>query len=174
MSTNASENNAPKNTRLTSKPQFQSLLEKINNPQHGRLVPEKIINLSNNNLQNSDILLLVQKLQYQALNLDLLDFSKNQIGFTGVENILYSFRFDAPNGRYIVTMNLSNNITGDNGAEYIATSLKWGRYPHLKALDVSGNLITPTGHGYIAQALKDINQKISVTLIRRKKFPKQL
>ncbi|WP_341794643.1 hypothetical protein [Rickettsia endosymbiont of Rhinocyllus conicus] len=108
------------------------------------------------------------------MNLDLLDFSKNQISFTGVENILYSFHFDAPNGRYIVTMNLSNNIIGDDGAEYIATSLKWGRYPHLKALDVSGNQITPAGHGYIAQALKAVNQTIAVTLVKSKEVSKAI
>jgi hypothetical protein len=126
-------------------------------PQHGRyLLGERIINLKNGNLKNEDTGVLVQYLQYQALNLDLFDISGNVLSFRGVENLFYTFRLGAPAATFnIKCLNLSNNLIADDGAKYIASHLSNGLHPHLKSLDVSGNQITKTGEGYLVKALLD-------------------
>ncbi len=128
-------------------------------PQHGRyLLGERIINLKNGNLKNEETGVLVQYLQYQALNLDLFDISGNVLSFRGVENLFYCFRLGSPAATYnIKCINLSNNLIGDDGAKYIASHLSNGLHPHLKSLDVSGNQITKTGTGYFLDALKNSN-----------------
>lgn len=135
---------------------FNSIMKQTSSPAHGYLVPEKTINLRHNNLNDGQIGVLVGNLQYQRLDLDVFDVSNNKIGFGGVENLFYGLRFDNTlAGRYILTMNFSNNLIGDDGAKYMADSLAMGRFPHLKSLDVSGNHITKTGTGYFIDALKN-------------------
>ena len=135
---------------------FKSIMDRTSSPAHGYLVPDKTINLRNNNLADKEIAVLVGNLQYQRLDLDVFDVSNNKIGFGGVENLFYGLRFDNTlAGRYIVTMNFSNNLIGDDGAKYMADSLAMGRFPNLKNLDVSGNQITATGVGYFLDALKN-------------------
>ena len=135
---------------------FKSIMDRTSSPAHGYLVPDKTINLRNNNLTDSEIAVLAGNLQYQRLDLDVFDVSNNKIGFGGVENLFYGLRFDNTlAGRYIVTMNFSNNLIGDDGAKYMADSLVMGRFPHLNSLNVSGNQITATGVGYFLDALKN-------------------
>jgi len=145
---------------------FNSIIKQTSNPQHGYLVPEKAINLRNNSLTDKEIAALVGNLQYQRLDLDVFDVSNNKIGFGGVENLFYGLRFDNTlAGRYIITMNFSNNLIGDDGAKYMADSLAMGRFPNLKSLDVSGNQITTTGEGYFAKAMQNSTvQDMYVTL----------
>jgi hypothetical protein len=92
--------------------------------------------------------------------------SNNKIGFGGVENLFYGLRFDNTYaGRYIVTMNFSNNQIGDDGAKYMADSLEMGRFPHLKSLDVSGNNITAAGEGCFVNSLESLKaQEIAIIL----------
>ncbi|MEA0970622.1 Leucine-rich repeat-containing protein [Candidatus Megaera venefica] len=135
---------------------FKSIMDRTSSPAHGYLVPDKTINLRNNNLTDNEIAVLAGNLQYQRLDLDVFDVSNNKIGFGGVENLFYGLRFDNTlAGRYIVTMNFSNNLIGDDGSKYMADSLAMGRFPNLKSLDVSGNHITKTGTGYFIDALKN-------------------
>jgi len=151
---------------LTAKANHFVQSSKTSNPQHGYLVPEKAINLRNNSLTDKEIAVLVGNLQYQRLDLDVFDVSNNKIGFGGVENLFYGLRFDNTlAGRYIITMNFSNNLIGDDGAKYMADSLSMGRFPNLKSLDVSGNQITTTGEGYFAKAMQNSTvQDMYVTL----------
>lgn len=152
---------------------FNSIIKQTSNPQHGGLVPEETINLRYNNLTDIDIGVLASNLQYQQLNLDVFDVSNNKIGFGGVENLFYGLRFDNPSAsRYIVTMNLSNNLIGDDGAKYMADSLAIGRFPHLKNLDVSGNHITTTGYGYLAKGLEVVTQDLKIIFEAIKGFSK--
>jgi hypothetical protein len=134
---------------------FNSIIKQTSNPQHGYLVPQKTINLRNNNLTDKEIAVLAKHLQCQRLDLDVFDVSNNKIGLGGVKNLFCGLRFDNPlAGRDIITMNFSNNVIGDDGAKYMADCLKMARFPHLKSLDVSGNHITSTGTGYFIDALK--------------------
>ena len=141
-------------------------MDRTSSPAHGYLVPDKTINLRNNNLTDSEIAVLVGNLQYQQLDLDVFDVSNNKIGFGGVENLFYGLRFDNTlAGRYIVTMNFSNNLIGDDGANYMANSLAWGRFPNLNSLDVSGNQITQNGEGNFVNSLSSLkNQDIAIIL----------
>ena len=144
---------------------FDSIMKQTNSPAHGYLVPEKTINLRYNNLNDGQIGSLVGNLQYQRLDLDVFDVSNNKIGFGGVENLFYGLRFDNTlAGRYILTMNFSNNLIGDDGAKYMADSLAMGRFPNLKSLDVSGNQITATGEAYFAKALESV-KVTSITIV---------
>jgi len=144
---------------------FNSIIKQTSNPQHGYLVPEKTINLRNNNLTDTEIAVLAGNLQYQRLDLDVFDVSSNKIGFGGVKNLFYGLRFDNTlAGRYIVTMNFSNNLIGDDGAKYMADSLAMGRFPNLKSLDVSDNQITATGYGVLISSLKTLPHDIILTL----------
>ena len=145
---------------------FKSIMDRTSSPAHGYLVPDKTINLRNNNLTDSEIAVLAGNLQYQRLDLDVFDVSNNKIGFGGVENLFYGLRFDNTlAGRYIVTMNFSNNLIGDDGAKYMADSLAMGRFPHLKSLNVSDNQITATGEGYFVNNLSSLKtQDIAIIL----------
>jgi len=144
---------------------FKSIMDRTSSPAHGYLIPEKSINLRYNNLTDKEIAVLVGNLQYQQLDLDVFDVSNNKIGFGGVENLFYGLRFDNTlASRYIVTMNFSNNLIGDDGAKYMSDSLAMGRFPHLKSLDVSGNHITATGYGVFIKSLKTLPHDIIVTL----------
>lgn len=147
---------------------FKSIMDRTSSPAHGYLVPDKTINLRNNSLTDSEIAVLAGNLQYQRLDLDVFDVSNNKIGFGGVENLFYGLRFDNTlAGRYIVTMNFSNNLIGDDGAKYMADSLAMGRFPNLKSLDVSGNQITSTGEGYFVNSLESL-KKQDIAIILKK------
>jgi len=152
---------------------FKSIMDRTSSPAHGYLVPDKTINLRNNSLTDSEIAVLVGNLQYQRLDLDVFDVSNNKIGFGGVENLFYGLRFDNTlAGRYIVTMNFSNNLIGDDGAKYMADSLAMGRFPNLKSLDVPGNQITATGYGYLAKGLEVVSQDLKIVFEAVKGFSK--
>lgn len=144
---------------------FKSIMDRTSSPAHGYLVPEKTINLRHNNLNDGQIGSLVSNLQYQRLDLDVFDVSNNKIGFGGVENLFYGLRFDNTlAGRYILTMNFSNNLIGDDGAKYMADSLAWGRFPHLKHLDITGNHISYEGNTKFAKGLQNMKQDIKILI----------
>ena len=152
---------------------FKSIMDRTSSPAHGYLVPDKTINLRNNSLTDSEIAVLAGNLQYQRLDLDVFDVSNNKIGFGGVENLFYGLRFDNTlAGRYIVTMNFSNNLIGDDGAKYMADSLAMGRFPNLKSLEVPGNQITATGYGYLAKGLEAVTQDLKIVFETVKGFSK--
>lgn len=152
---------------------FKSIMDRTSSPAHGYLVPDKTINLRNNNLTDNEIAVLAGNLQYQRLDLDVFDVSSNKIGFGGVENLFYGLRFDNTlAGRYIVTMNFSKNIIGDDGFKYMADSLAMGRFPNLKNLDVSGNQNTATGYGYLAKGLEAVTQDLKIVFEAVKGFSK--
>lgn len=158
------------NTKLEikSKTTCKELIQRTSNPQHGYLVPEKIINMSGSSLKDGDIGVLVQNLQYQKLELHKFDVSKNSLSDPSVENLFYTFRKDSPTANCnIKFINLSNNYINDKGAEYIAAHLDAGLHPNLKVLDISGNQITDKGHGYLAKALNSPKVKNIVVLLAK-------
>lgn len=59
---------------------------------------------------------------------------------------------------------MSNNQIGDEGAKLIADGLANGVLPITKMINLSGNKITDTGKGFIANAIHKINHGIVVTL----------
>ena len=113
-------------------------------------------------------------LQYEGLKLDVFDVSYNNLGFNAVNSIFFNFSTQRSGTSIydIKFINLSNNNIGDNGAQCIAAHLGNGHYPHLKALDLSGNQISNTGQGYIANAMQSVNQGLTVTLAKVKGFSK--
>ena len=76
-----------------------------------------------------DMGVLVQTLQPFAFNLTVIDFSNNRLSDTAVENLFYTMGTHQNPAKYVQSINLSNNFIGDYGANYIAESLKSGRYP---------------------------------------------
>ncbi|MCA0254944.1 MAG: hypothetical protein LCH20_05695, partial [Proteobacteria bacterium] len=76
-------------------------------------------------------------------------------------------------GQQIVTLNISNNSIGDPGAEAFGNALIHGYHPSLKYLDISGNNITATGREYLAQALNNISQDLSIAYNTIKGFSKE-
>lgn len=158
----------------TSKMSFQDIIKKTSCPPHGKLlIDQKMIDISKSGLKDGDIALLVGNLKYQELNLYKFDASNNSLGNNAVENLFYTFRLGSPTATYnIKFINLSNNKIGDDGAKYIASHLGAGLHPNLNSLDISGNQITPKGHGYFIEALDNIKEqtiKIVVTSINNVK-----
>lgn len=154
------------------KTDYKELIKRTSNPQHGYLVPDKVIDMSSSSLKDSDIGVLVQHLQYQQLNLHKFDVSKNFIGDPSVGNLFYTFRLGSPTATYnIKYMNLSNNYISDEGANCMAYHIGAGSHPHLRLLDVSGNQITTTGESYFAKALESAKvTSISIILTAKASF----
>lgn len=94
-----------------------------------------------------------------------VDLSNNSIAYMGV---IAHFM-----GQQIVTLNISNNSIGDPGAEAFGNALIHGYHPSLKYLDISGNNITATGREYLAQALNNISQDLSIAYNTIKGFSKE-
>jgi hypothetical protein len=130
--------------------------------QNGKgLLPLKVINLSNNNLDDFDAHVMNCLYMNFELNLDVLNLSNNNFGqYDGALCIMNLNMYP-----YIKTknINLSNNGLTDKAAKQIADNLD--KVPHLKTLNVSGNLFTKIGEGYFAKALHDIKQGLYVTLV---------
>lgn len=133
----------------------------------------KAIILSDCALEDKDIQVLVSGIQSYKLNLTLLDLSTNKLGYSSVESIFYALRADGSYPTNIQSLNLFKNLLDDNSANYIATSLEYGRFPSLKYLDVSGNKIGTTGRGYLVQALNNISQDLSIAYNTIKGFTKE-
>ena len=133
--------------------------------------PKGIV-LSDCALEDRDIAVLTNHLKCHRLDLDVFDVSNNKIGLGGVKNLFCGLRIDNPLAeRYIVTMNFSNNVIGDDGAKYMADSLAMGRFLNLKSLNVSGNQITGTGEGYFAKALESVKvTSITIVLTTKNSF----
>lgn len=109
---------------------------------------------------------LVQTLQPFAFNLTVIDFSNNRLGDTAVKNLFYTMGTHQNPAKYVQSINLSNNFIGDYGANYIAESLKSGRYPATKYIDISGNSeITDVGKEKLATAVNEtLNPNLAITL----------
>ena len=155
---------------------FNSIIKQTSNPQSVYLMPEAYINLKGNNLSDDNVCELVKHIKYQILNLEVFDLSNNKFGFYGVEWI-FGYLYEnnpclpcAP--KVIVTMNLSNNLIGDDGAKYMADSLAMGRFPNLKNLNVSDNQITATGYGFLVKGLEAVTQDLKIVFETVKGFSK--
>ena len=149
------------------KTDYKELIKRTSNPQHGYLVPDKVIDMSNSSLQDGDIGVLVKNLQYQQLNLYKFDVSKNFIGDPSVGNLFYTFRLGSPTATYnIKYMNLSNNYISDEGANCMSYHIGAGSHPHLRLLDVSGNNIGWEGNAKLAQMVQNTKQTMKVLVNR--------
>ncbi len=145
------------------KTDYKELIKRTSNPQHGYLVPDKVIDMNSSSLKDGDIGVLVQHLQYQQLNLDKFDVSKNFIGDPSVGNLFYTFRLGSPTATYnIKYMNLSNNYISDEGANCMAYHIGAGSHPHLRVLDVSGNDLSWEGNAKLAKMVQNTKQTIKI------------
>ncbi len=150
-----------------SKTDYKELIKRTSNPQHGYLVPDKVIDMSSSSLKDGDIGVLVEHLQYQQLNLYKFDVSKNFIGDPSVGNLFYTFRLGSPTATYnIKYMNLSNNYISDEGANCMAYQIGAGSHPYLRVLDVSGNDLSWEGNAKIAKMVQNVTQDIKVLINR--------
>ncbi len=150
-----------------SKTDYKELIKRTSNPQHGYLVPDKVIDMSSSSLKDGDIGVLVEHLQYQQLNLYKFDVSKNFIGDPSVGNLFYTFRLGSPTATYnIKYMNLSNNYISDEGANCMAYHIGAGSHPYLRVLDVSGNDLSWEGNAKIAKMVQNVTQDIKVLINR--------
>lgn len=114
-------------------------------------------------LRDVDMGVIVQSLKPFQWNLTVIDFSNNgQLGDKAIENLFYTMGTHQVPAKFVQSFNLSNCNIGDYGAEYIAESLKSGRYPATKSIDLSGNKITPPGETKLVQALKGVGQDIAI------------
>lgn len=153
--------------QIFPKTDYKELIKRTSNPQHGYLVPDKVIDMSSSSLKDGDIGVLVQHLQYQQLNLYKFDVSKNFIGDPSVGNLFYTFRLGSPTATYnIKYMNLSNNYISDEGANCMSYHIGAGSHPHLRLLDVSGNNIGWEGNAKLAQMVQNTKQTMKVLVNR--------
>jgi hypothetical protein len=119
--------------------------------QNGKgLLPLKVINLSNNNLDDFDAHVMNCLYMNFELNLDVLNLSNNHFGqYDGALCIMNLNMYPYIN---IKSINLSNNGFTDKAAKQIADNLD--KVPALQYLDVSGNKITLAGEGFFVNALQ--------------------
>jgi len=82
-------------------------------------------------------------------------------GCGGIENLFYRLK-NQPCCQSLEQIDLSGNNMIDYGANYIIESIKSGRYPSLKYIDISNNGITPLGMQLIRQGLSKIKQDIVI------------
>jgi len=150
----------------------------------------KAINLGKTDMYDKDAGNLFYVLRDFNFNLEILNLSNNRIGDLGLESMIYGITslqfqtlYGADNGwkpyqsslktvQSVITINLSNNQIGDKGAYIIADHLAKGNLPSLKSLDVSGNQITPTGYGYLANSLNAVSQDLKIVFEAVKGFSK--
>ncbi len=136
--------------------QIKGIVSQLN--YYGFKDPKGIV-LSDCALEDKDTYTLHQDIQYQPLNLTVLDLSNNCLGLNSVHTIFYGFK-----GHQIKSINLANNWLGDDSALFISQALEYGNIPVLKYIDVSGNQITTTGESYFAKALESV-KVTSITIV---------
>ncbi|CAN0571602.1 unnamed protein product [Ectocarpus sp. 12 AP-2014] len=106
---------------------------------------------------------------HKGLAVNMVDLSDNDIKLTRDHNLTYQdlpfFSFNSPYNtpRNIVRLDLSNNQIGDQGAKVIADGLANWVFPITKHINLSGNKISDTGKGFIANAMHKMNQGLVVT-----------
>jgi hypothetical protein len=144
--------------------QVKGIVSQLN--YYGFKDPKGIV-LSDCALEDKDTYTLHQAIQYQPLNLTVLDLSNNYLGLNSVHTIFYGFK-----GHQIKSINLTNNRLGDDSALFISQALEYGNIPALKYIDVSGNNITATGEGYLAKVLGVVSQDLKIVLEVVKGFSK--
>ena len=113
-------------------------------------------------LTDVDIGVLVKHLKPFAFDLTTIDLSYNRLGNGAVENLFYTMGTHQTPAKYVNNINLSCNFIGDYGAEYIAESIKSGRYPNLKSLNIGSNQITPEGFQKMSDILGKVAQDIFI------------
>ena len=113
-------------------------------------------------LTDVDIGVLVQTLKHFAFDLTIIDLSYNRLQNSSVENLFYTMGTHQTPAKYVKNINLSHNFIGDYGAEYIALSIKSGRYPNLKLLNIGSNQITPEGFQRMSDILGQVAQEIFI------------
>lgn len=126
----------------------------------------KHCNFGYNLMEDESLQYLSSFLHWQEFNFDSFNLSNNRITSVGIESLFYEIR-TAPDVRLhnVLHINLANNQISDDGAEYISESLKSGRYPNLKVLDVSGNEITEVGKRQLTTAANEsLNPNLTITL----------
>lgn len=150
----------------------------------------KAINLGGTDMHDRDSGNLFYVLRDFNFNLEILNLSNNRIGDLGVESMIYGITslqfqtlYSADNGwkpyqsnlktvQNVITINLSNNQIGDGGAKLLADYLANGSFPNTKSIDVSGNQITATGYGYLANSLNAVSQDLKIVFEAVKGFSK--
>lgn len=106
----------------------------------------------------------------KGLAVNTVDLSNNCLTLVRDSNLGYVdlpfFSFNAPYNtpRNILRLDLSNNNIGDAGAKIVADGLANGVFPITKQINLSGNKITDTGKGFIANMMHNLNQGLVVTL----------
>ena len=69
------------------------------------------------------------------------------------------------NGSYIIHLNLCGNKIDDNDINKVADYIHMGRAPHLKTLDVSGNLLTKVGEEKLSFAVNNTpNESLAIVV----------
>ena len=106
----------------------------------------------------------------KGLAVNTVDLSNNCLTLVRDSNLGYVdlpfFSFNSPYNtpRNILRLDLSNNQIGDAGAKVVADGLANGVFPITKQINLSGNNITDTGKGFIANMMHKLNQGLVVTL----------
>ena len=109
----------------------------------------KILNLSNNSLDDKCAKLLFSGLQNNK-SLEILNLSHNEIG---EEGLLLGEKFFCSN-HTLHTLNFQHNLLGPNGITYLFNFFLLNKYMNLKSLEIGYNGITKEGAKSISKYIK--------------------
>ena len=151
----------------------------------------KAINLNSTDMDNNDAGNLFYVLQDFNFNLDIINLSNNKLGNVAVESMIYAITsvqyqtlYSAESGwkpyksslktvQNVISINLSNNQIGDDGAKLLADYLAKGSLPSTKSIDLSGNKIEGAGFNHLMQALeREVVKPITIILDLQDSFKK--
>jgi len=153
----------------------------------------KAINLNSTDMDNNDAGNLFYVLQDFNFNLDIINLSNNKLGNVAVESMIYAITsvqyqtlYSAESGwkpyksslktvQNVISINLSNNQIGDDGAKLLADYLAKGSLPSTKSIDLSGNKIEGAGFNHLMQALeREVVKPITIILDLQDSFKKAI
>ena len=126
----------------------------------------KVISMNNCGLEDYDLHCLSPIFEY-SLNIDYFSLANNNIktGSKILREYHHANLYKNGVNCSIKHLNLSNNLIDDTSASIIASHIQKGEVPHLKTLDVSGNLLSKIGEEKLSFAANNTpNESLAIVV----------